>query len=153
MLPSSASFLQSHLAAALPFLSADEVVSLSEHMALEDVVEGKSLYVPGNTAESCYVILEGCLAIKMVGGLGVKSQVIALLYPYAPLGERGIIEPLVRTVTVTAVKNTRVAVLSRESFNKLQVEQPQLAIRLLKHLLVKNSRRLEKCSERLSRIL
>ena len=143
MHPSSAAFIQGHLAAAFPFLSADEVGIVSEHTGLEEVPEGTNLYVPGSAAESCYLILEGCLAIKMVGGLGVKSQVIALLYPYAPLGERGIIEPLVRTVTVTAAKNSRVATLSRASFDKLQVEQPQLAIRVLKHLLLKNSRRLE----------
>ncbi len=153
MLPSSAFSLQSHLAGAFPFLSADEVAIVSKHTGLEDVPEGTNLYVPGGTAESCYVILEGCLAIKKPGGLGVKSGVIAILYPYAPVGERGIIEPVARTVTVTAAKNTRVAVLSRASFNELQIEQPQLAIRLLKHLLLKSTRRLEKCSERLSRIL
>lgn len=153
MVPSPVSSIQSHLAAAFPFLSADEVAIVSELAGLEDVAEGKNLYVPGSTAESCYIILEGCLAIKKPGGLGVKTQVIALLYPYAPVGERGIIEALVRTVTVTAAKNTKVAVLSRASFNTLQVEQPQLAIKLLKHLLLKSSRRLEKCSERLSRIL
>ncbi len=80
MHPSSASVKQGHLAAAIPFLPADEAAIVSKHAGLEDVPEETNLYVPGSTAKSFYVILEGCLAIKKPGGLGVKSQVICLLY-------------------------------------------------------------------------
>ncbi len=152
MVPESSS-RQNLLETVFSFLSADEVATVSGYLAIADVPEGQDLYVPGSAADSCYIVLEGCLAIKIPGGLGAKSQVIALFYPRAPIGERGIVEPAVRTVTVTAVINSRVAELSRASFSALQVEHPQLAIKLLKHFLLKSSRRLEKCSERLTRIL
>jgi CRP-like cAMP-binding protein len=50
----------------------------------------------------------------------------------------GLAEQGVRTVTRTAVEDSTLLVLSRESFKKLQIEQPVLAITLLKHLLLKS---------------
>ena len=55
-----------------------------------------------------------------------------------PRLERGIVVLGVRMVSRTAVEDSRHLVLSRESFNKLQIEQPVLAIKLLKHLLLKS---------------
>ncbi len=80
-------------------------------------------------------------------------QVIALLTNGAPVGEKGLLKSLSRGATLIAVKDSRLLSLSKESFNALIVESPDIAVKLLKWLLAKVSLRLEKNSERLTHVL
>lgn len=143
----------SQLTAALSFLSEDEIACIWRCAETEAIQQGRDLYTPEGIADCFYLILEGRLAVKKPAEFGHKSQLIALLDKHAAVGEAGIAGQRARTVTITATENTVLLRLSRESFDKLQIEQPQLAIKLLKQLLTISSRRLEKCSERLSRVL
>jgi CRP-like cAMP-binding protein len=81
-------------------------------------------------------------------------QVIALLDPGAPVGEKGLCGPRTsRGATLVAVKDTKLLVLSQEAFDMLVADSPALVIKLLKWLLNRVSLRLEKNSERLTHVL
>ena len=86
-------------------------------------------------------------------GFGERMQVVALLDPGAPIGERGLLGHRTRGATLTVVKDSELLVLSQEEFDILVDEDPVLVIKLLKWLLSRVSLRLEKNSERLAHVL
>jgi CRP-like cAMP-binding protein len=86
-------------------------------------------------------------------GFGEKMQVVALLDPGAPVGEKGLLGPRPRGATLVAVKDSKLLTLSGDAFDILADKSPVLAIKLLKFLLNRVSLRLEKSSERLTHVL
>ena len=115
--------------------------------------EGSDIFQKGEPAECLYFLISGRIAVQNKTGFGDRTQVIALLDPGAPVGEKGLLGGGNRGATTTAVNACELLVLSYESFDKLIGDDPHLAIKLLKWLLKKVSMRLEKNSERLMHVL
>lgn len=144
---------EEQLAATFPFFTEDELRAVAQFVTPVFLKQGQILYSPGDVAESCYFLIEGCVGVKKLTGFDGKKQIIALLTPYAPIGESGLTEIAKRTAMITGVEDCTLMELSRGSFEKLQSRYPAAAVKLLRHLLLKSSKRLEKCTERLILVL
>ena len=140
-------------AQAFPDLEKDDIACLAGFMELLQIDAGKTLFMAGDFSDAMFVLLEGSLAVSMETGFNGKSQVIALLHPFAPVGEGSLTGRDTRGATVKAVESASVLKLEKRSFQKFAAEKPAAALRLLQALFFKSSIRLEKCSERLVHVL
>jgi len=135
------------------FLEKAEVGALLADMKRVTYTAGTQVFKKGDPAESLYFLFAGRVAVQNKTGFGDRTQVVALLDPGAPVGEKGLLAQKTRGATLTAVQDSELLVLSRQSFEALGNEAPMLAIKLLKWLLNRVSMRLEKNSERLAHVL
>ncbi len=135
------------------FLEKTEAETLLALMEKVSYDAGAELFQKGDLAECLYFLVSGRIAVQNKTGFGERTQVVALLDPGAPIGEKGLFAGASRGATLTMVKDSELLALSHESFDKLVDDTPVVAIKLLKWLLNRVSLRLEKNSERLVQVL
>ncbi len=135
------------------FLEKKEAEILLKAMRQVFYTAGTQVFKKGDPADCLYFIWNGQVAVQNKTGFGDRMQVVALLDPGAPVGEKGLLGRRVRGATLTAVKDSELLVLSHEAFDVLTNDDPLLVIKLLKWLLNRVSLRLEKNSERLAHVL
>ncbi len=141
------------LARAFGFLDEEACASLLPYCRLHKVDKGSNLFSAGDAGDALYMVAKGLLAVKKKTDLGRNFQVIALLYPGAPVGEAALVCAAVRSATVYCVEDAELIRLDIEAFAELRSRYPELALALLAHLLSRVSLRLDKCSARLAHIL
>ena len=135
------------------FLEKKEAEILLKTMGQVFYAAGTQVFKKGDPADCLYFILTGQVGVQNKTGFGERMQVVALLDPGAPVGEKGLLGRRVRGATLTAVKDSELLVLPHEAFEMLAKDDPFLVIKLLKWLLNRVSLRLEKNSERLAHVL
>jgi len=138
------------------FLEKNDAGMLLEAMEKVSFAAGSMVFKKGDPADCVYFLQTGQVAVQNKTGFGEKMQVVALLDPGAPAGEKGLLGPGTRGTrgaTLVAVKDCKLLTLSKKAFDMLADESPVLAIKLLKFLLNRVSLRLEKSSERLTHVL
>ncbi len=135
------------------FLDQAEAETLLAVMQNVSYLAGSEIFKKGDHADCLYFLVKGRVAVQNKTGFGERTQVIALLDPGAPVGEKGLLGGGVRGATLTAVKDSELLALTHESFDEVMRDSPALAIKLLKWLLKRVSLRLEKSSERLVHVL
>jgi CRP/FNR family cyclic AMP-dependent transcriptional regulator len=135
------------------FLEKAEVQTLLAAMTSVSFAAGTQVCQKGDPADCLYFLRVGRVAVQNKTGFGERMQVVALLDPGAPVGERGLLGHRIRGATLTAVKDSELLALTQKGFDKLVDEAPALVIKLLKWLLNRVSLRLEKNSERLAHVL
>jgi len=136
-----------------PFLDKDEAEVLLSVLTTKTFAEKSVAMEPGEAAASCYFLVAGKFAVQQATDFAGKTQVVGLLDPGAPVGEAGVLSQKVRKTTVIAVAQCEVLELSQGDFVKLKKDEPELAFKILEWLLDRASRRLQKCSERLAKVL
>nr|WP_240191952.1 Crp/Fnr family transcriptional regulator [Desulforhopalus vacuolatus] len=114
---------------------------------------GEKIFDCGDVVEGLGFIISGRVGIKQQTGFEGKTQIIALLDPGAPLGERLLTGLDTHTAGAVAVEETYIALLSRDAWVKICEEEANFACDLLKWVLGRVSLRLGKASERLAHIL
>jgi CRP-like cAMP-binding protein len=135
------------------FLEKAETETLLTVMKRVSYESGTQVFKKGDPADCLYFLLAGRVAVQNKTGFGDRTQVVAILDPGAPVGEKGLLGGRTRGATLVAVKDSDFFTLSRGSFEILVEEKPDLAIKLLRWLLNRVSLRLEKNSERLVHVL
>lgn len=135
------------------FLDKEEAETLLTSMQRVSYASGTVVFEKGDAADCMYFLYSGKVAVQMKTGFGEKMQVVALLDPGAPVGEKGLLGAGPRGATLVVVKDAELLVLSQQAFDILADESPVLIIKLLKWLLARVSLRLEKNSERLTLVL
>jgi hypothetical protein len=81
------------------------------------VKKGKHLVEQGDEGQDLYLVLDGVLQVL------VDGEPIAEVGPGAILGERAVLEGGVRTATLTAATNARVAVATADQIDRAALEQ------------------------------
>ncbi len=136
------------------FLTPEEFAQFLPYLTETTIESGRNFLVEGQQDNFMGFLLEGRLAVKKPTEFSGKFQAIALLDPGAPVGEAGILENnSAHGATISAIVDSRLALLSRKSFHQLLQDNPKLAATILSHLLHIINLRLQKTSHRLSRVL
>jgi CRP-like cAMP-binding protein len=81
------------------------------------VKKGKHLVEQGDEGRELYLLLDGVLQVL------VDGEPIAEVGPGAILGERAVLEGGLRTATLTAATNVRVAVAAPDQIDRVALEQ------------------------------
>ena len=89
---------------------------------------GATLFQAGEHPDALYVVLSGCLGIFLSGGTPPKlrGRVIA----GGTVGEMGLISGRPRTAHVVALRDTELARLSRDSFDRVFGQHPEAMLRI-----------------------
>ncbi len=140
----------------LPSLSEEGCRFLCDSVEEYSFAEGEQLFAKGEAVTGLYFLLSGRIGIKKETGFEDKTQIIALLDPGAPIGERGLLQEVAEVVHgagAIAVVPSQLVFLSAAAYSEVSQKFPHDGRLLLEWVLLQTSRRLEKASERLAHIL
>jgi CRP/FNR family transcriptional regulator, cyclic AMP receptor protein len=104
---------------------------------------GETVFDEGDPGDQLYVIQSG--EVELVRVTESKQRVVAHLGPGDFFGELGVVLGEARTSRAVAVTTTRVIALDRETLEGMCMEQPEIAIRMIRVLvsrLIEAERRL-----------
>jgi CRP-like cAMP-binding protein len=104
---------------------------------------GEVIFDEGDPADRLYVIRSG--EVELVRENAARQRVVARLGPGDFFGELGVVLSEPRTARAVAVSQTRLIALDRETLEGMIVDQPEIAIRMIRVLvsrLIEAERRL-----------
>ncbi len=94
--------------------------------------KGDVIIEKGSHETCAYVIESG--RVEVSGLVNNKKAILAILGEKKIFGEMGLVEDKPRSATVTAIDDTKVAVISRENFNELFEKNPKVLLPIIKSL-------------------
>ncbi len=97
---------------------------------------GEEIFAEGETGDALYLVLEGKVRIHR------GDRVIAELGERECFGEMAILDPAPRMATATSLHDSTLLKISREEFQELVLEKPEIAMGIIKVL----SRRLREAA-------
>jgi len=138
---------------AFRFLEREEIEELCSYLELREWPAGAEIMHEGSVEDYMGFIVEGKLAVKKKTGFWGKQIIIAILEKGSIVGEGAFIDSEPRSSTVTVMEPSKLLTLSALKMNELTINNPQLAIKLLKRMLHIISIRLGRAVERISELL
>jgi CRP/FNR family transcriptional regulator len=90
-----------------------------------DLTKGQSLFQIGAPADGCYWLKEGVLKVSITSNQGAE-RILAILGPGSIVGELAMIDGLPRSASVQALRDSRLAFVSRNNFRECLRDSPEL---------------------------
>jgi cyclic nucleotide-binding protein len=109
-------------------LGEDEYAAMAEELHEVSVAKGEVVFQQDSKAESFYLIYGG--SVRIVRRQNKKEIQLARLVREDYFGEMALVENRRRSATVTALADTLLLVLSRQDFEKLYKQKPNLKLNL-----------------------
>jgi CRP-like cAMP-binding protein len=107
-----------------------------EHMFLAaghlDVATGEKVLTKGEGGTAMYLILDG--AVEVLGERGGQQRVLSTLGAGQLFGEAAFLMHTPRSADVAAIADTQLVVLDVDSFAKLSVQRPTVALKVMRNL-------------------
>ena len=94
---------------------------------------GEYIFKEGNFSDSAYIIGSGSVEILEEHGDG-KQKIIGVLYANDIFGEIGLVSGLPRTASARALEDSRIHILSKETFDTLCKQNPHVLMPIMKVL-------------------
>ena len=114
--------------------------------------EGQELWHEGDISDQLGYLLSGRLQLKKDTEFKDKPVVVGVLSGGALAGELSFLEEGRRPLTAAALEDCQLALFSRRDYLRLEETRPDLALLLVKNILLAVSLRLQKSYERLAAI-
>ena len=89
---------------------------------------GEEIFAEGESGDALYMVLDGKVRVHK------NDRVIAELGERECFGEMAILDAAPRSATVTAVHDTNLLKISREDFQEIMAEKPEIALGIIKVL-------------------
>lgn len=83
--------------------------------------EGEEIFVEGESGDALYLVVDGKVRVHREG------KVIAELGERECFGEMAILDAAPRSATVTALKDANLLKITREDFQEIMAEKPEIA--------------------------
>ena len=135
------------------FLSTEEIEELCSYLELREWQADAVVMKEGAIEDYVGFLIEGKLAVKKKTGYWGKHIIIAILEKGAMVGEGAFIDSGPRSNDVIAMEPSRLLVLSAPKMEELILNNPLLAVKLMKRMLFIMSLRLRKAGDRISELL
>ena len=97
-----------------------------------EVSAGTVLFEDGEVGDAMYVVQSGLVRISV--SAGEVDKTLALMGPGEFFGEMAVLSGRVRSATATVVEDARLLVIARETLEPMLVQQPKIALRLIRKL-------------------
>lgn len=108
-------------------------------IAVEDPKErGEEIFAEGDPGDALYLILDGRVRVHK------GDRTVAELSERECFGEMALLDDEARSASVTALEDGRLLKISREDFQEILADDPEIALGVIKVL----SRRLRKANEK-----
>lgn len=129
----------------------EELVFFSRHVSLRYFPEKTTLFKKGDIGDYLFFIVEGAVDIK-IEPADTKSIIIASFERGACVGEMSIVDDYPRSATVLVTQPSELLLLTRNRFELICKEEPQVGIKFLRGLSKNLSIRLRKTTGRFADI-
>lgn len=113
---------------------------LRSGVELVDLRAGQELFAAGEPADAAYVVLAGRLRSRS-SGEGATAGDVVEHGPGELVGDRALLDEADRTATLSAVRDTALARLSRERFDVLVDHHPAAMLAVIRRLVARTGRR------------
>jgi CRP/FNR family transcriptional regulator, cyclic AMP receptor protein len=107
-------------------LPAEALAQLESHTRKLNISKGHLLIQAGARADALYLILSGALRVYLSDSEG-KEVVLAQLEAGEHVGEMALIDEQPRSASVVAASDAELCVLSKQAFNQVLQQHPELA--------------------------
>lgn len=134
------------------FLSDRELTDLYHHFTCRHVPAGTVLWKMGDTCDYMAFITSGRMLIKVGTEFEGKDVVVGVLTEGSMVGERGMLDGTPHFVTAEALEDLDLVMIDHDNFQRILDKHEELAIKLLKGMLLSVSTRLENALGRLASV-
>jgi len=114
-------------------LDAELADALSGALTTRAVVRGHVVFNEGDTGDRLFIVLDGKIKISRAAADG-RENLLSVLGPGEMFGELSLFDPGPRTATATAVTESTLASLDHDDLRPLLLDQPAVAMQLLRAL-------------------
>lgn len=128
-------------------LTNDELDALSHHVLYRRVPPGMVLCKEGSVGDSLFYVIEGRIEIKKETMDG-RQTVLAQFNKGSTVGEMSLVEESPRSATAIALDEAEILILSRDNFERILKESPQVGVKILRNIAKSLSTRLRHTSGR-----
>lgn len=133
-------------------LARDELRYVARHTHVFSLDEGDTIFEEGEAGNCICFVAEGVLDVIKTSQTGV-GVVIAALAKGNTIGEMAVIDDFPRSATVKARTRATLIIFTREEFEFILDQNPELGIKLLKGVARSLSVHLRRTSEKLSDLM
>lgn len=137
---------------AFRFLDPADISVLAPYFECRQVEAGETLWEEGDGCDYLVFVMEGRLEIKKETEFKGKQVIVGVYGRGNIAGELCILDGSPRPVTVAALEDSNLLLLTRDRFEGILKEYPELGVKLLKGMLMAVSIRLRKSFDRLAAI-
>jgi len=109
-------------------MSAADVKHLEDFFTVRKIPEGKTIFIENMPGESLYLIKQGTVKISRMLAEG-DEQVLIVLGPDDVFGEMAVLDGGKRSATARIAEDAELYGLSRNDFEKLTEQNPQLGLK------------------------
>ena len=92
-----------------------------------ELARDQMLFLAGDPGEGCYLVEEGLLKVNVVSPAGAE-RILAVLGPGALVGELSMMDGKPRSASVCAIRESRLAFVSRATFQAYARAQPEIHV-------------------------
>ncbi|HEU5033564.1 MAG TPA: Crp/Fnr family transcriptional regulator [Mycobacteriales bacterium] len=114
-------------------LEDDTATVLASALTTRTVLRGHVVFSEGDPGDRLFVVLDGKVKISRAA-LDGRENLLAVLGPGEMFGELSLFDPGSRTATATAITESTLASLDHDDLRPLLLEQPAVAVQLLRAL-------------------
>ena len=133
-------------------LSGDEIQVFLSFCDNRQVDKGKTLWQEGDSDNYAAFVISGKLGIKKKTEFEGKYMIVGTFARGTVVGELCLLTDHPRSVTAVVLEATDLVILTSSNFEKLITERPMLGLKLLKHIFLVTSRRLNRSTDRIAKI-
>lgn len=130
-------------------LKTNEIENIAKHLSFIELSKDEILFREGEKGNCVCFVVEGTLDVIKQSLTG-ESVIITALHRGRSIGEMSVIDDFPRSATVKARTQVKLVILTREGFDLLLKENPQVGIKILKKISRLLSLNLRKTSSRLA---
>lgn len=134
------------------FLDEPALTRLADFCSCQQVSAGEVLWRQGDEGDFMVFIISGQLEAKIQTEFPDKEVVVGVFSAGTIVGELGFVDQHPRGVSVLALEDSELLLLTRENFDRLLAEHPVQGLALLKGMLLALSSRLRNANARLAAI-
>jgi CRP/FNR family cyclic AMP-dependent transcriptional regulator len=106
-------------------LPADFVAALFGAARPVTLARNKTLFLAGDPCDGCYRVVEGLLKVTAAAPSN-RERILAILGPGALVGELSLIDGAARSASVTAIRDARLAFVTRAAFETFAKANPEV---------------------------
>jgi CRP-like cAMP-binding protein len=133
-------------------LSHDELMGFLGFCESIQMGAGSNLWEEGDTDNYAAFILSGKLGIKKKTEFEGKYMIVGVFERGTVVGELCLLTDQSRSVTSIVLEDVDVVILTSKNFEKLLSKYPMTGLKLLKHIFLLTSRRLNRSYDRMASI-
>lgn len=113
---------------------------------------GETLWEEGDSDNYAAFVISGKIGIKKKTEFEGKYMIVGTFASGTVTGELCLLTDYARSVTAVVLESADIVVLTSRNFERLITESPMLGLKLLKHIFLVISNRLNKSIDRIARV-